>query len=137
MNPSEENLQAQLEEQVRFERLLADLSAKFVGLPPEALDQEIEEAERQICETLGFDQSAVGQPSQSGERFTHSWAAPGCPVVPRGSVVQLLPWCIQQINGGQTIQFTSIDELPPEANIDKDYFRQVGVKSNLSFPLLV
>ena len=136
MNPSEESLQAELEERVRFETLLADLSAKFVGLPPEALDQEIEESQRQICETLGLDQSTLGQPTKSGEEFTHSWATPGCAPVPRGPVGHLVPWCSQQINSGRMIRFTSVDELPSEADFDKDFIRRTGVKSNISCPLL-
>lgn len=78
MTLSEDSLQAQLEERIRFETLLADLSARFVGLPAEALDREIEDAQRRICETLGLDRSTLGQPSKTGEpQFTHSWAVPG------------------------------------------------------------
>ena len=39
MNLRKNTFQAQLEEQVRFEGLLADLSARLVGLPAEALEQ--------------------------------------------------------------------------------------------------
>jgi formate hydrogenlyase transcriptional activator len=137
MTPPEDSLQAQLEERIRFETLLADLSARFVGLPAEALDREIEEAQRRICETLGLDRSALGQPSKAGKpRFTHSWAIPGCPPIPDSPLVDL-PWATQQILSGHTIQFTSINELPPEAAVDKEAFRRMGEKSNLSFPLLV
>jgi hypothetical protein len=38
MTPPEDNLRAELEERIRFESLLADLSARFVGLPSEALE---------------------------------------------------------------------------------------------------
>jgi len=67
MTAPPDNLQAQLEERIRFESLLADLSARFVGLPAEALDHEIQEAQRRICETLGLDRSALGQPGKAGE----------------------------------------------------------------------
>ncbi len=138
MDPSENSLQAQLEERIRFESLLADLSARFVGLPAEALDQEIEKAQRRICETLGLDRSALGQPNRSGEpQFTHLWAMPECLVNPPGPPTRVVPWCTQQINSGHTIRFTSIDELPPEAATDKESFRRGGTKSNLSLPLLV
>ena len=54
MNPSEISLPAQLEERIRFETLLTDLSARFVGIPTGMLDHEINEALRRICETLGL-----------------------------------------------------------------------------------
>jgi hypothetical protein len=38
MTPPEDNLRAELEERIQFESLLADLSARFVGLPSEALE---------------------------------------------------------------------------------------------------
>ena len=92
MTPLQDNLQAQVEERVRFETLLADLSARFVGLPAEALDHEIEEAQRRICETLGLDRSTLGQPNQAGEpEFTHSWAVPGCAPVPCSLPAQRCP----------------------------------------------
>ncbi len=138
MNPSKESLQAQLEERIRFESLLADLSARFVGIPAEALDQEIEEAQRQICETLGLDRSTLGQPSKEGEpQFTHSWAIPGCPSAPHSPAAPLFPWATRQIESGHIIRFSSVDELPPEAAVDKETLRRVGTKSNVSFPLMV
>ena len=35
------DFQAKLEDRLRFETLLAELSARFVNLPPEQVDQEI------------------------------------------------------------------------------------------------
>jgi transcriptional regulator with GAF, ATPase, and Fis domain len=138
MTPPEDNLQAQLEERIRFETLLADLSARFVSLPAEALDREIEEAQRRICETLGIDTSSLGQPNKAGEpRFTHSWALPGFPSVVDIRPMEFCPWATQEILSGHTIQFTSRDELPPEAALDNENFGRLGVKSALSFPLVV
>jgi transcriptional regulator with GAF, ATPase, and Fis domain len=138
MTRSEDNLQAQLEERIRFETLLADLSARFVSLPAEALDQEIVEAQRRICETLGIDSSSLGQPNKAGEpRFTHTWALPGFPSLVDIPPTEFCPWATQQILSGHTIQFTSLDELPPEAALDKANFGRLGAKSVLSFPLLV
>ncbi len=134
----QDDLQAQLEERIRFESLLADLSARFVGLPAEALDHEIIEAQRRICETLGLDRSTLGQPGPTGEpRFTHAWAIPGCPLAPLSRAEPMFPWATQQILSGHTLQFSSVDELPSEAAIDKESFRRFGTKSSLCFPLVV
>jgi transcriptional regulator with GAF, ATPase, and Fis domain len=138
MNPPQNSLLTQLEERIRFETLLADLSARFVGLPPEALDREIEEAQRRICETLGLDRSTLGQPSQDGvPQFTHAWAIPGCMPAPHSPAAPLFPWATRQIQSGHTLRFSSVEELPPEAATDKETFRRVETKSCVCFPLLV
>ncbi len=128
----------QLEERIRFETLLADLSARFVGVSAEALDHEIQEAQRRICETLGLDRSTLGQPNKVGEpRFTHLWVTPGYPSAPEVAPKELFPWATQQILSGQTIQFSSVDELPAEAATDKESFRRLGTRSSVCFPLIV
>ena len=52
MSTSHEGGERLVDESVRFERLLADLSARFVNLPPAEVDREIELSLRQIVETL-------------------------------------------------------------------------------------
>ena len=58
---SEPDLCAELEERLRFETLLANLSARFVNVPPDHVDAEIVDAQRSICECPGFDFSALWQ----------------------------------------------------------------------------
>ena len=138
MRPPHSNLRAELEQRIRFETLLADLSARFVGLPAEALDREIEDAQRRICVTLGLERSTLGQPSQDGvPQFTHSWAVPGCMPAPHSPAAPLFPWATERIQGGHSIQFSSVDELPAEAATDKETFRRVGTQSCVCFPLMV
>jgi hypothetical protein len=47
----------ELEEHLRFETLIADLSSKFVNLPAGEVDREIMDAERRVCEALDLDTS--------------------------------------------------------------------------------
>ena len=48
-----------LEERLRFERLLSDLSARFVNIPPDRVDSEIEDGLRQILEFFQVDRCAL------------------------------------------------------------------------------
>jgi formate hydrogenlyase transcriptional activator len=66
MQESIETLRAELEERSRFETLLAETSARFVNLPPDQIDGEIEGAQRRICEILDLDRSSLGQVSLTG-----------------------------------------------------------------------
>ena len=68
-----------MDESVRFERLLADLSARFVNLPPAEVDREIELSLRQIVETLAVDRSTLMEFSEDETELTitHQWAREG------------------------------------------------------------
>jgi hypothetical protein len=46
------------EELLQFERLLADLSARFINLPAAEIDGAITDALRRIIELLGMDRGA-------------------------------------------------------------------------------
>ena len=58
---SERQKQESMEERLRFEMLLADISARFINLPSEQVDKEIEGAQRDVCDFLGMDLSALWQ----------------------------------------------------------------------------
>ena len=53
MTRAEDALRADLEERLRFEALLADISARFVHVPADEVDQMIEEAQRRIGRGAG------------------------------------------------------------------------------------
>src|SRR5688572_11574588 len=78
-------LAAPVRERMRFETLLADLSATFVNVPAARVDAEIELALRRIVEALGIDRSGFGQvtPDQNQLVVTHSYEVPGVPPTPR------------------------------------------------------
>ncbi len=51
-----------LEDGLRFEAMLADLSSRFVNLAPGEVDRVIEEAQRLVCEYLDLDVLALWRP---------------------------------------------------------------------------
>ena len=128
----------ELEDRLRFEVLLADLSARFVNIPADQVDGAIEDAQERICQALGLDRSTLYQKRELTGDFatTHCWARPEFKPNPLASAVQLYPWLAQQIIAGRPIQFTSVEELPAEAVVDKESIRRHGPKSNVSFPLV-
>ncbi|MEW6350438.1 MAG: sigma 54-interacting transcriptional regulator [Thermodesulfobacteriota bacterium] len=124
---------------LRFERLLSDLSATFVNLPSERVDQEIERWMGRIGTFLEMRVGTLAQLSEdrSKVRFTHTWAADGLESLSRRPSASSWPWTVDQINRGNIVQFTNVDELPAEARIDKERFKDVGAISNISIPLSV
>src|SRR6185295_4451727 len=121
--------------------LIADISSKFVNLPPGEVDHEIRDAQRRIFELLGLDVSGFWQWSAEASgffRLTH-YSRPGeGPQIPeRMNSQEYFPWYQQQVLAGRTIAVRSMTELPAEAVRDRETFRQFGFKSNLTIPLAV
>jgi len=78
MNHPPHDPRREFEDRLRFEMLLTELSARFVGVTAESIDDEIVEAQRQIVETLDLDRSVLGQvEGDEGFVITHSWCRPG------------------------------------------------------------
>ncbi len=137
MTRAEEASRAELEERLRFEALLADLSARFVHVPAEQVDRLIEEAQRRIGEALGLDRSTLLQRAEAAEDLviTHAWAVPDFAAQPGLFASRDFPWVHQTLLRGGTVRFAKLEELPPEAKRDRDSFRTIHQKSNLIFPL--
>ncbi len=131
-------IENEVAEQLRFEILLADLSARFVNVPAEELDDQIEEAQRQVCECLQVDLASLFQWSAEDPSFTRTHffrLSEGPPLPMKIDAGEHLPWARQQLQAGQTVVFSSLDELPPEAARDKEHFRFLGIKSGVGIPL--
>ncbi len=127
----------ELEERLRFEALLADLSAHFVSVPAEQVDAAIEEAQGRIGQALGLDGSVLLQRAddEADFRATHAWSGPCCLAGRRLALTRDLPWTIAALLRGATVRFASLEELPAEAARDKDAFRGMQQKSAVIFPL--
>ena len=81
-----------LKDRLRFERLLSGLSARFVNMPPDRVDSEIEDGLRQILEFGHVDRCALLRllPDKSTYRITHAASSDDVPPVPvRGRTAQI------------------------------------------------
>ena len=105
-------------DQLQFETLLSNLSARFVNVSAEQVDSEIEDAQRRVCECLGLDLSALWQWSSETPHFmtlTHLYSPPEGPSRPqRIDAQESFPWQLQKMLRGETLAF-STEDLPPEA----------------------
>lgn len=128
----------ELKEQLRFERLITDLSSGFVNLRPEQVDLEIESAIQQICEVLGLDRCTLAKYDHAAKRFqiTHRWAAPGIQPMPDFIPDEAIPWIANTILNGNIVQYSTLDEIPEDAPIDRQTTRNlVKAKSGTILPL--
>jgi signal transduction histidine kinase len=135
----QKRVENELAEKLRLQRLLAELSARFVGLPSGEVDAAIEETQRLIVETLGLDRSTLWRLEEhgSGMVLTHSWQRPGWDALPEGfSTEGNFPWAFAKVMRGESFCFTRVEDLPSEAARDAEVFRLHGPKSIAAFPLI-
>jgi PAS domain S-box-containing protein len=130
-----------LQERLRFESLISDLSARFVNLPPDQIDGEIEGAQCHICEFLDLDRSALFQLSEKEPGvllLTHLHQAKESPPVPkRLNATDLFPWAVPKLLSGGTVVIAKMSDLPSEAARDRESWRLFGTKSTAVVPLSV
>ena len=136
LSTMEEALSPELEERIKFEKLLADLSAIFVNIPASEVDEKIEGALQIVGEVLELDRSTFVQLSkETGQtQVTHAWAAEGVEANSKIITDKDFPWISGKISRGEIVAFSSLDELPKEAAQDRKTLQGRGVKSGLIIP---
>jgi formate hydrogenlyase transcriptional activator len=132
---------AEIHEQLKFETLLSDLSARFVNLPAEQIDGEIQHAQRKICKCLAIDHSALWQSSPDIPwmlLLTHLYRDPKLPPAPdRMDGDTYFPWAQAKLVRKEIVSVENTANVPPEAATDKKHWQIYCVKSVLAFPLWV
>jgi two-component system, NarL family, sensor kinase len=129
-----------VQERLRFETLLSELSATFVNLPADKVDSQIESALRCLVAFLGIDRGALAevQPNQKQLVITHSYHTPEAPPHTRMILDEQLPWYTRTIYKGDALRLSVLpDDLPSDAIQERDYCLQVGLKSHVMIPLKV
>jgi len=129
----------QIQERLRFETMLANLSSRFVNLPADQIDAEIEQGLKLITETLSIDRCSVAQinSDKTELRVTHGYAVSGIPSMPDLILSEKQPWYSKKLFGHKSIVVSNIKELPEEAAAEKEYCYQQGIKSLALIPLVV
>ena len=132
--------EAALQYQLDFDRLIAGISTRFINLNFEEIDAGIEQALQEIAQFHQVDTSYVM--TFEGDRFsmTHEWVADGqFPKIEQVQAVPLaqFPWASQQLIAGDILYVPAVDQLPPEAAVDQQNWRQFGLKSLVGVPLLM
>ena len=124
-----------LEERLRFETLLSELSAGLIHVPGGAIDAALERALQQVGTFLGVDRGNVDVHEEGGRGVRISWALSGLRDSPHVMDVDQFPWTAKQLGRGNIVRFSRIDELPEEATIDRASYERVGTRSKVSLPL--
>ncbi|MEW6584216.1 MAG: sigma 54-interacting transcriptional regulator [Nitrospirota bacterium] len=126
---------------LQFEELISNLSARFIRLPPDEVDREIESALHRLLDFFKADRCGLLQVGQN-EKFvyvSHVAYAEGIRQVPsKLNLAGLFPWSYElNVERGESVIIRSLSDLPPEARLDRQSFSEMGVRSSLAIPLQV
>jgi PAS domain S-box-containing protein len=132
-------VEASLIERLTFEKLLSDLSTKFISLPENQIDVNIEQGLGRIAEVLEMDRVTLFEFSADRTvlKSAFSWVRGGVTPAPTSVKAADLPWWRGRLASGEVAFVTDRDSLPEEALAEREYFRQMGILSAGTVPLRV
>lgn len=124
-------------DQVHFESLLADLSATFVNVPSDRVDEKIVLGLKRVVEFLGVDRSGLGQTlsSDNSIAITHSYQIEGVEAAPKVVLESQFPIYARMVREGVPFQLPDDIIEIPEAEAEREYLIKSGLKSQLTIPL--
>jgi signal transduction histidine kinase len=122
-----------LEERLRFETLLAELSSGLIHVPASRLDTALEHGLGQVVALLGADRGALDEQHGAGSRRV-TWASPGIERLPPLMEAGPFPWSTARLKDGHIVRFTRRNELTETAAVDRASYERVGTRSHLSVP---
>ena len=134
------NLEARLaatsHEHLGFQRLVADIAARFGRVEPDEVDDTIVDSLHQIGEALGLDRSVLWK-KRTGENAavpTHYWVSAGG-AIPEPFPVATIPYVISKLEAGEPCWFTNPADLPDP--VDRETLLRRGPQSAAIVPLAV
>jgi signal transduction histidine kinase len=126
-----------LAERLAFERFLADLSARFVNVPGEKVDAEIQNGLRRLVEFLDVDHSSLARLTPEGTVVVlSSYAGPGIAAPLLGGFGEGLDWYVRELMQGRVVRISRLD-LPPDAIHERTFAQATGVKWHVGIPVTV
>jgi hypothetical protein len=93
-----------LEERLRFERLLSEISAGLIHVAASDLDVALERALQQIVAFLGVDRANVDEYAGDVLRARISWALPGLEEPPEVLDAAQFPWAAGKLRRGEVVR---------------------------------
>src|SRR6266481_5089428 len=130
--------QEKLEERLRFETLLSELSGTFINLPTHRVEPQIHQALGQVAKLLRFDIAALSVFTGRGTegRVAYIWRAEGVPEIPSDLTDKDFPWSALELSVGRDVCFASLSALPVQAHTDRATYEKYHVRSSYSVPMV-
>jgi signal transduction histidine kinase len=141
--------QAALEDRLRFEELVTEVSSLThspasglrgpgpgPSVPAGSFEERVRESLRRIAGALGADGAGLWPLSGEGPAGGAVAWPEEIAAAPSGAIpLDGVPFSRTRALAGETVRLRTLDELPPEAAVDRQTFARRGVRSLLAVPL--
>ncbi|HEY4328197.1 MAG TPA: ATP-binding protein [Phycisphaerae bacterium] len=128
-----------LEIQLRYDRLVANISAQLVAANPGNVDGILTQSLTQIAELLNADRIVLGQTDPAtGEMVARAHFRRSDPPFPDRLIIsQRYPALWRDLLTGNVSNISDVQQLPDFFSIDRDHFLEVGIQSQVTVPVLI
>jgi PAS domain S-box-containing protein len=128
-----------LEAEARFERLISELSTRFIDLPADKIGVGIEQTLGQLVSYLAVDWVGIFEFTidKADLVLTHSNPTALGPAAqtPQRYATAGLPWHMSKLLSNEPIVFANLEQLPHDSHDDKAFLQSRGVRSSVGIPL--
>jgi PAS domain S-box-containing protein len=135
-----EQMTNSLQRKLVFEELTAHLAAAFMNMTASEIKEAIQGTLRQLGELFEVDRTYIFEFTNGGEFMnnTHEWCAEN--ISPQIDNLQnlpseILPWWMNLLKKGETINVPNVADMPPEADTEKEILSNQGIQSVLVTPI--
>lgn len=123
-----------------FERLVLDISTRFIGLKPEEVDRQIENALESIATFTKTDSGYVFTYSNRNRKFSmsHLWHSSQLNVEKsrmQNMDTGTMPWWQSRMLDNEVVAVSSVENLPHDATLEKQMILDSGVRSLVCVPM--
>ena len=147
MKPADTNNSSttqRLEQQLKFEKLISQFSSRFINLPPDEIDKEINRSLKLLTEFMEVDYSSLNFYSAETRlaSTTHFFAQPSIQkfITPddfREVAMDNFPYIMSELEDHGLISITDREALPAEAKNFKSFMKKFDCKSILYVAMIV
>jgi len=133
--------ESNLKLRIKLEKIVSSISTKLVGISMEKLDQNITEGLEMIGEFANVDRSYIFLLTDNNKMDnTHKWCKEGIsPQIDNLKDIPLdnFPWWMEKLNKFENIYIPDVDDLPKEAESEKNILQQQDIKSLIVVPMII
>lgn len=125
---------------IRFQQVVASISARLVRLTDASFDDSMHQVLPQLGDLFDLDRAYLFRFSDDHATMTntHEWCADGVASckerlteVPTAS----LPWITGELLAGKAIAIPDVDDLPAEAKAERDEFKAQSIRALICLPV--
>ncbi|MBD3182792.1 PAS domain S-box protein, partial [Candidatus Poribacteria bacterium] len=135
-------LENMLNHRIEFGKIISSISANFIKLKPEEIDNGLNQALKTIGKFSDVDRSYVFlfREDKIIADNTHEWCAKGIkPQIQKlkGVIIDReLPFFTKKLRDLDVLYVPNVDDLPEEAALDKEHFQLQNIQSLIAVPMV-